>query len=148
MCTVFLYSTFKWYHIFLSLTSLWQSLDPSMLLQITLFCSFYDWVIVPCVYVLVFLCIIFKAFTEFVTILLLLFMLWFFGHEARGILVPWSGIKCTHSTLEEVSIIEPPRKFPTSSVSIPLLMGTGCVHVLTILNSAAMNTGGACIFSN
>ena len=96
-------------------------------------------------YYLFLMCIIFKAFTEFVTILLLLFMLWFFGHEACGILVPWSGIKCTHSTLEEVSIIEPPRKFPSSSVSIPLLMDTGCVHVLAILNSATVNTGGACI---
>ena len=28
---------------------------------------------------------------------------------------------------------------PTSSLSIPLMMGIGCLHVLAIINSAAMN---------
>ena len=31
---------------------------------------------------------IFKVFTEFVTILILLFMFWFFHHKAGGILTP------------------------------------------------------------
>ena len=31
---------------------------------------------------------IFEVFIEFVTTLLLFFMLWFFGHEACGILAP------------------------------------------------------------
>jgi len=37
---------------------------------------------------------ILKVFIEFVTMLLLLFML-LFGHEACGILAPWPGIKPT-----------------------------------------------------
>ena len=36
---------------------------------------------------------IFKVFIEFVTILLLIFMFWRFGHNARRILAPWPGIK-------------------------------------------------------
>ena len=35
----------------------------------------------------------FKVFLEFVTILLLLFMFYFFGHEACRILAPQSGIE-------------------------------------------------------
>ena len=35
---------------------------------------------------------IFKVFVEFVTILLL-FMFWFFSHEACWILAPWPGIQ-------------------------------------------------------
>ena len=40
-------STYKWYHmifVFLWLHSVWSSLGPSMLMQMTLFC-FYGWVI-------------------------------------------------------------------------------------------------------
>ena len=43
---------------------------------------------------------IFEVFIEFVTTLLLFFMLWFFGHEACGILAPWPGIKPTLSAFE------------------------------------------------
>ena len=43
---------------------------------------------------------IFKVFIEFVTILLLLFMFWFFGHKACEILVSQSGIKPTPLALE------------------------------------------------
>ena len=35
--------------------------------------------------------IIFKVFVEFVTALLLLFIFWFFGHDAGGILAPDQG---------------------------------------------------------
>ena len=42
---------------------------------------------------------IFKVFIEFVTILLL-FMFWFFGHKACGILAPWRGIDPASPTLE------------------------------------------------
>ena len=37
---------------------------------------------------------VFKAFIEFVTLLLHGFMFCFFGLEACGILAPWAGIKC------------------------------------------------------
>ena len=36
---------------------------------------------------------IFKAFIKLVTILLLMFMFWFFGEEARGIFAPQPGIE-------------------------------------------------------
>ena len=43
------------YGVFLSLSDLlhlvWESLVPSMLLQMALFCSFYGWVVFHCVYV-------------------------------------------------------------------------------------------------
>ena len=42
---------------------------------------------------------IFKVLIEFVTILFL-FYIWFFGHEACGLLVPWPGIKPAHPALE------------------------------------------------
>ena len=42
---------------------------------------------------------IFKVFTEFVTILLLFYLLFFFGCEASGILTPDQGLNL-HSTLE------------------------------------------------
>ena len=42
---------------------------------------------------------IFKVFVEFVTILLL-FMFWFFGHEACWILTPWPGIQSVPPALE------------------------------------------------
>ena len=57
---------------------------------------------------------IFKVFVEFVTILLL-FMFWFFGHEARVILVPPPEIEATPLALEgQVLIPEPPgsSQFP------------------------------------
>ena len=43
---------------------------------------------------------IFKVFVEFVTILLLFFMFWFFGLEACGILAPWPRIQPTTPVLE------------------------------------------------
>ena len=43
---------------------------------------------------------IFKVFIECVTVLLLLFMLCFFGHKACGILAPRPGIKPTPPALE------------------------------------------------
>ena len=43
---------------------------------------------------------IFKVFTGFVTILLLLFMLWFFGPEACEILALQSGLQPTPPALE------------------------------------------------
>ena len=42
---------------------------------------------------------IFKVDIEFVTILFL-FYIWFFVHEACGLLVPWPGIKLAHPALE------------------------------------------------
>ena len=55
ICTFFWFldSTHKWCHICLSLSdlihSVWQSLGPSMLLQMTVLHSFYDWVIFHCI---------------------------------------------------------------------------------------------------
>ena len=43
---------------------------------------------------------IFEVFIEFVKILFLFYVLFFFGHEACGILVPQTGIKPTASALE------------------------------------------------
>ena len=43
---------------------------------------------------------IFKVFIEFVTILLLFYVLFFFGPEACGILAPRPGIEPTPSALE------------------------------------------------
>ena len=43
---------------------------------------------------------IFKVFIEFVTILLLLFMFWFFGPEACGNSAPQPGIEPTPQALE------------------------------------------------
>ena len=54
---------------------------------------------------------VFKVFIEFVTVLLLLFMFWFFGHEAWGISPPQLKIKPTLHALEgEVLTIGPPGK--------------------------------------
>ena len=43
---------------------------------------------------------IFKVFTEFVTIFLLIFIFWYFGLEAYGISAPQPGIEATHAALE------------------------------------------------
>ena len=43
---------------------------------------------------------IFKVFIEFVTILLLFYVFWFFGREACGILAPRPGIEATPLALE------------------------------------------------
>ena len=57
----------------------------------------------------------FKVFIEFVTILFLLFMLWFFAHEAYGILAPWPGIESSLPTLEgEFLTTGPPGKAPVA----------------------------------
>ena len=54
---------------------------------------------------------IFKVFIEFVTILLLFFMFWFFGGEACGILAPRPGIEPAPPALEgEVLTPGPPGK--------------------------------------
>ena len=51
---------------------------------------------------------ILKVFIEFVMIL---FLFWFFGCKACGILAPWPGVEPTHPTLEgEVLTIGPPGK--------------------------------------
>ena len=56
---------------------------------------------------------ILKLFTEFVIILLLMFVFWFFGHEPLGILAPWPGIEPAHPALEsEVLTTGLPGKFP------------------------------------
>ena len=53
----------------------------------------------------------FKVFIEFVTVLLLLFMLWLFGHEACGISAPQEGIEPSPPALEgEISTTGPPGK--------------------------------------
>ena len=57
---------------------------------------------------------IFKVFIKLATVLLL-FMFWFFGHEARVILVPPPEIEATPPALEgQVLIPEPPgaSQFP------------------------------------
>ena len=52
-----------------------------------------------------------KVFIEFVTVLLLLYVFFFLGHEECGILAPCSGIEPTPSELEgEVLITGPPGK--------------------------------------
>ena len=52
-----------------------------------------------------------KFLIEFVTILLLFYVFWFFGHEACGILAPQPGIKPTPPALEgEVLTTGLPRK--------------------------------------
>ena len=57
---------------------------------------------------------LFKVFIEFVTVLLLLFMFCFFGHEACVILAPPPGIDPSLSALEgEVLTIGLPEKFQT-----------------------------------
>ena len=51
----------------------------------------------------------FKVFNESVTTLFLLFMFWFFGHEACGILVPQPRIQPAPPVLEgEVLATGPP----------------------------------------
>ena len=53
----------------------------------------------------------FKVFIEFVTVLLLLFMFWLFGHEACGISAPQEGIEPSLPALEgEISTTGPPGK--------------------------------------
>ena len=54
---------------------------------------------------------IFKVFIEFVTILLLFYVFWFFGLKARGILAPQPGIEPAPPAPEgEVLTTEPPGK--------------------------------------
>ena len=56
---------------------------------------------------------IFKVFTEFVTLSLLFYVFWFFGHEACGILVPQPEIEPAPPALEgEVLTTGPPGKSP------------------------------------
>ena len=43
---------------------------------------------------------IIQVFIEFVTILLLFYVFWFFGHEAHGTLVPQPGIEPISPALE------------------------------------------------
>ena len=57
---------------------------------------------------------LFRIFNEFVTILLLFYIFWFFGQEACGILVSWPGIKPTSCALEgEVLTTRPTGKSQT-----------------------------------
>ena len=61
--------------------------------------------------------IFFKVFIEFVKILLLFYVFWFFGCEACGILAPWPRIKPTPPALEgKVSTTGPPGKSPKYDV--------------------------------
>ena len=54
---------------------------------------------------------IFKVFIDFVTLLLLLFMLWFFDCKLCGILAPQPGVEPARPVLEcEVSATGQPRK--------------------------------------
>ena len=54
---------------------------------------------------------ILKVFIEFVILLLLLFMFWFLGQEACGILPPWLEIKPIPPALEgKVLTTGPPEK--------------------------------------
>ena len=54
----------------------------------------------------------FKVFIEYVTTLFLLFIFWFFDHEACGILVPWPRIQPAPPVLEgEVLATGPPVCF-------------------------------------
>ena len=53
----------------------------------------------------------FKAFIQFATILLLLFVFWFFGPEVCGMLAPQPGIEPGPHALEgEFSMAEPPGR--------------------------------------
>ena len=55
----------------------------------------------------------FKVFIEFVIILLLFYVSWFFGHVACGIVVPQPGIETASPTLEgQVLTTGPPGKPP------------------------------------
>ena len=58
---------------------------------------------------------IFKVFIEFISVLLLLFMFWFFGPKAScGVLAPQPGIEPEPPALEgEVLTTGPPEKSPT-----------------------------------
>ena len=53
-----------------------------------------------------------KVFIEFVTILLLFYVLTFFGCKASGILAPRSGIKPTPPALEGENLMTRPPKSP------------------------------------
>ena len=85
---------------------------------------------------------IFKVFIEFITILLLLFMFWFFSQEACGILAPLPGIKPTPPALEgKVLTTRPPRKSPPSLSFLPnsLLiilkkLAFDCIWIKMVLN--------------
>jgi len=55
LCCI-LNTRYEWYHmafvyLFLIYFSVWESLLPSMLLQMALFCSFFGWVVFHCVYI-------------------------------------------------------------------------------------------------
>ena len=59
------------------------------------------------------MCTILKVFIEFVTILLLFYVFWFFGPEACGILAPRPGIEPAPPALEgRVLTTGPPGKSP------------------------------------
>ena len=61
--------------------------------------------------------IIFKAFIELVTILLLMFMFWFFWEEACGIFAPWPGIEPATPCTERWSLNHlTPRKVLVPSI--------------------------------
>ena len=79
-----------------------------------------------------------KVFMEFVVILLLFHVLFFFGEEACGILTPQPGIEHTPPILEgEVLTTGPPEKSPLNRVlgliwfqSVqPLVILLKCLHV-------------------
>ena len=90
---------------------------------------------------------IFKVFIEFVTILLLFYLLGFFGQEACGLSAPWPGIEPTCPALEgevlttgllgkcQASVILTPTSHPVPLQSSPwrkLLFSSERVKILTI----------------
>ena len=68
-------------------------------------CEFtkYHWTMHFFLKILFLMWTILKVFIECVTILLLFFMFWFFGHKACRILVPWPGTELTPPCTERGS---------------------------------------------
>ena len=86
---------------------------------------------------------IFKVFIKFVTILLLFYVFWFFGHEAYGILAPRPGNEPTPPALEgEVLTTGPPGKSQCSFLDIAKFPSTGTIPLCFPLNNV-----WKCLFS-
>ena len=79
--------------------------------------------VLVCLFVFSFLVwTIFKVFNELVTVLLLLFMFWFFGHEAYGILAPNQGSNLHPCMGRQILTTGPPGK----SFTCFLIMWSQC----------------------
>ena len=73
--------------------------------------------------------LILKVFIEFVTILLFLFMFWFFGIQAHGLLAPWLGMESAPPVLEgKVLTIRPARGVPRHYYLTPCY--SQCYHTV------------------